>query len=81
LTAPGRIRVLLLGLAIVAGLLSGAGRPAGAVTTTATGTSTSTSASNESITVDGSSPGRAFDGVGAISGGGGNSRVPITLNW
>ncbi|MFI9272827.1 RICIN domain-containing protein [Kitasatospora sp. NPDC052896] len=27
------------------------------------------------ITVDGSSPGRTFDGVGAISGGGGNSRL------
>lgn len=27
------------------------------------------------ITVDGASPGRTFDGVGAISGGGGNSRL------
>ncbi|WP_327066019.1 RICIN domain-containing protein [Kitasatospora sp. NBC_01250] len=27
------------------------------------------------ITVDGTSPGRTFDGVGAISGGGGNSRL------
>lgn len=30
-----------------------------------------------SITVDGSQPGRTFDGVGAISGGGGNSRLLI----
>ncbi|MFE9424932.1 RICIN domain-containing protein [Kitasatospora sp. NPDC006697] len=28
-----------------------------------------------SITVDGTSPGRTFDGVGAISGGGGNTRL------
>ncbi|MBP2055166.1 hypothetical protein J2Z21_008179 [Streptomyces griseochromogenes] len=30
-----------------------------------------------SITVDGKSPGRTFDGVGAISGGGSNSRLLI----
>jgi hypothetical protein len=30
-----------------------------------------------SITVDGTQPGRVFDGVGAISGGGGNSRLLI----
>src|SRR5690349_2994377 len=29
------------------------------------------------ITIDGSSNGRVFDGVGAISGGGGNSRLLI----
>ena len=30
-----------------------------------------------SVTIDGGSPGRTFDGVGAISGGGGNSRLLI----
>jgi len=30
-----------------------------------------------SLTIDGNSPGRTFDGVGAISGGGGNSRLLI----
>src|SRR5438445_13001783 len=30
-----------------------------------------------SLTIDGGSPGRTFDGVGAISGGGGNSRLLI----
>ncbi|KAA2260654.1 galactosylceramidase [Solihabitans fulvus] len=34
-------------------------------------------ASSTSITVDGGKPGRIFDGVGAISGGGGNSRLLI----
>ncbi|WP_254878458.1 RICIN domain-containing protein [Streptomyces sp. NA04227] len=29
------------------------------------------------ITVDGASPGRTFDGIGAISGGGGNSRLLV----
>ncbi|MCX4722974.1 ricin-type beta-trefoil lectin domain protein [Streptomyces sp. NBC_01306] len=34
-------------------------------------------APSTSITVDGTKPGRTFDGVGAISGGGGNSRLLI----
>ncbi|PKV89453.1 RICIN domain-containing protein [Streptomyces sp. TLI_146] len=34
-----------------------------------------TAAANTDITVDGASPGRVFDGVGAISGGGGNTRL------
>ncbi|GAA0685635.1 ricin-type beta-trefoil lectin domain protein [Kitasatospora atroaurantiaca] len=32
-------------------------------------------ATSTSITVDGASPGRTFDGIGAISGGGGNTRL------
>ncbi|HZU55998.1 MAG TPA: RICIN domain-containing protein [Actinocrinis sp.] len=32
---------------------------------------------NTTITVDGTSPGRTFDGVGAISGGGGNTRLLV----
>ena len=52
---------LILGLALV---WSGkAPEPAHAATT------------NTAITVDGTSSGRTFDGVGAISGGGGNSRL------
>lgn len=34
-------------------------------------------APNTSITIDGKKPGRTFDGVGAISGGGGNTRLLI----
>ncbi|WP_249227817.1 ricin-type beta-trefoil lectin domain protein [Kutzneria sp. CA-103260] len=34
-------------------------------------------ATSTSITVDGGKPGRVFDGVGAISGGGGNTRLLI----
>jgi O-glycosyl hydrolase len=45
-----------------AGIVAATAEPAGAATT---------------ITVNGSSAGRTFDGVGAISGGGGNSRLLI----
>src|SRR5512133_3473051 len=38
---------------------------------------TAQAATATSITVDGSGTGRTFDGVGAISGGGGNSRLLI----
>lgn len=34
-------------------------------------------ATSTAITVDGTQPGRTFDGIGAISGGGGNSRLLI----
>ncbi|MFI5527081.1 ricin-type beta-trefoil lectin domain protein [Kitasatospora sp. NPDC051853] len=55
----------LFALATTAGLLAAwPAPPAQAATTT-------------SITVDGSAPGRVFDGVGAISGGGGNSRLLV----
>jgi len=48
----------------------------GATATTLAGPSPATAATTAtSITVDGTSPGRIFDGVGAISGGGGNSRL------
>src|SRR5437879_5433833 len=56
------------GLAVAAALvLAGAvvpGVPANAATAT-------------TITVDGASGGRTYDGVGAISGGGGNSRLLV----
>ncbi|MFI1092692.1 ricin-type beta-trefoil lectin domain protein [Streptomyces sp. NPDC020917] len=52
-------------LALVVGLLTGMTTgPAHAETTT-------------SITVDGTKPGLTFDGIGAISGGGGNSRLLV----
>src|SRR5438034_3509657 len=54
--------VLLLG---VAGLVLG------------TGVTGAWAAPTTSITVDGTKGGRAFDGVGAISGGGGNSRLLV----
>jgi hypothetical protein len=49
-------------LALLAALLAVTVTPAHAATTT-------------SVTVDGSKGGRTFDGIGAISGGGGNSRL------
>ena len=49
-------------LALLAGLLTVSVAPAHAAATT-------------SITVDGTQSGRTFDGIGAISGGGGNSRL------
>jgi hypothetical protein len=53
---------LLLGSVLAAGALTGLAVPAGAAT---------------SITINGGSAGRIFDGVGAISGGGGNSRLLV----
>src|SRR2546421_8120663 len=41
------------------------------------GLSNAWAATTTSITVDGTKPGRVFDGVGAISGGGGNSRLLV----
>ncbi|GAA3012915.1 ricin-type beta-trefoil lectin domain protein [Kitasatospora albolonga] len=38
-------------------------------------TATAAALAQTTITVDGSSPGRTFDGIGAISGGGGNTRL------
>ena len=55
------LAALLMGLALLAGR---AVSPAYAATDTA-------------ITVDGTSGGRTFDGVGAISGGGGNTRLLV----
>jgi hypothetical protein len=55
------LAVLLMGLALLTGR---ALSPAYAATDTA-------------ITVDGTSGGRTFDGVGAISGGGGNTRLLV----
>src|SRR4051794_40846724 len=42
----------------------------------ATGTVTAAAAAT-TVTIDGAAPGRTFDGVGAVSGGGGNSRLLI----
>ncbi len=55
------LAALLMGLALLAGR---AVSPAYAATDTA-------------ITVDGTSGGRTFDGVGAVSGGGGNTRLLV----
>src|SRR5256885_10257572 len=41
------------------------------------GVATAQAATSTTITVNGSGGGRTFDGVGAISGGGGNSRLLI----
>src|SRR3954463_7147705 len=58
-------------LALAAGTVVAAPDPARAATTT--------------VTVDGSQGGRTFDGIGAISGGGGNSRLlrdyPAAQQW
>ena len=57
-----QLRVPVVVLALVAGAVGISAAPAHAAT---------------SITINGSSAGRTFDGVGAISGGGGNSRLLI----
>src|SRR5256885_5194461 len=56
-------RIAGVALLALAGTLVAAPDPARAATTT--------------ITVDGTQGGRTFDGIGAISGGGGNSRLLI----
>src|SRR5690242_14309780 len=61
-------RWLRLGLALVLSAAAGSG----AVLASAPAAQAATA-----ITVNGASTGRAFDGVGAISGGGGNSRLLI----
>jgi O-glycosyl hydrolase len=61
-TRPGRVLAMLVGLVLVLAGTLAVVTPASAAT---------------SITINGSSGGRTFDGVGAISGGGGNSRLLI----
>ena len=62
---------LAIALALVA---SGTAALAGAVPASAA-SPTATANAATAITVDGTSPGRTFDGIGAISGGGGNTRL------
>src|ERR671932_37336 len=64
-----RLRVSTIGLVAVALAASGLVGAVGAVTTPARAAT--------SITINGASGGRTFDGVGAVSGGGGNSRLLI----
>src|SRR5689334_21672825 len=63
-----RSRILRAGLALAVAVLTGAGVliASGGTAQAATG-----------ITINGASGGRVFDGVGAISGGGGNSRLLV----
>ncbi|MFG2660106.1 ricin-type beta-trefoil lectin domain protein [Streptomyces sp. NPDC048425] len=64
-TSKWRPALFVALLALLLGAVTGWGAPrAHAATSTA-------------ITVDGTQPGRTFDGIGAISGGGGNSRLLI----
>src|SRR2546423_1594128 len=65
-TAPRRTA-----LAIVLALLLSV------LTTWAVASPTAHAATTTTVTVDGTKPGLTFDGVGAISGGGGNSRLLI----
>ncbi|WP_344445068.1 RICIN domain-containing protein [Kitasatospora nipponensis] len=66
---PAALAVLLLCLTLVGGRA-----PAAQATPTASIAAPAAIAPS-TITVDGTSPGRTFDGVGAISGGGGNTRL------
>ncbi|KND25703.1 ricin-type beta-trefoil lectin domain protein [Streptomyces acidiscabies] len=63
------LRRLRVPTAVLTGLLLAAGGLVGTVATPAQAAT--------SITVNGTSGGRTFDGVGAISGGGGNSRLLV----
>ncbi|WP_083976083.1 RICIN domain-containing protein [Kitasatospora azatica] len=66
------LRALLAPLALCLALL---GIPTPATASPTAATSAAATAATTNLTVDGTSPGRTFDGVGAISGGGGNSRL------
>ncbi|TWF96617.1 RICIN domain-containing protein [Kitasatospora viridis] len=70
-------RALLALVALLLGLLTAPATATATAATTATAAApaAAATATNTAITVDGTSPGRTFDGVGAISGGGGNSRL------
>jgi hypothetical protein len=61
---PSRLRVAALGLAAAALAATPLSVPA-----------TAHAAATTAISVNGGSAGRTFDGIGAISGGGGNSRL------
>ncbi|GAA2143243.1 ricin-type beta-trefoil lectin domain protein [Kitasatospora kazusensis] len=69
--------VLALCLTLCLATATATGRATATTTAARTGTArTATAAATATaVTVDGTSPGRTFDGVGAISGGGGNSRL------
>ncbi|MCW2501953.1 MAG: xlnA 5 [Actinomycetia bacterium] len=71
-----RRRVTVLSALSVLTLLAGA-VPAAAATPPPHLTPPTAQATATTITIDGNSPGRTFDGVGAISGGGGNSRLLV----
>ncbi|MFH8386790.1 ricin-type beta-trefoil lectin domain protein [Kitasatospora sp. NPDC018058] len=63
-------RTALSAALVLAGALGGLTAPAGARAATPTAAPTA-------VTIDGTKPGLTFDGVGAISGGGGNSRLLV----
>ncbi|MER7673736.1 ricin-type beta-trefoil lectin domain protein [Kitasatospora sp. NPDC096128] len=66
---PSKLRTALGAAALLLGALSGLTTPSTAGAATA--------AVHSAVTVDGTKPGLTFDGVGAISGGGGNSRLLV----
>lgn len=69
--ARRRPPTLLAILALLIGALMGWGPPNAHATTGGAG------ATSTAIAIDGTKPGLAFDGVGAISGGGGNTRLLV----
>ncbi|MFB7617476.1 ricin-type beta-trefoil lectin domain protein [Kitasatospora sp. NPDC056181] len=71
LATPGRT---LRSAAVAASLLLSGALVAGQAATPALAATTTV---NTSITVDGTKSGRTFDGIGAASGGGGNSRLLV----
>lgn len=83
--APVTLAVLALCLALLTSRAQAAPTPTAAATPTPTRAAAPASPraaapaaiAPTAVTVDGTSPGRTFDGVGAISGGGGNSRLLV----
>ncbi|MEU3566523.1 ricin-type beta-trefoil lectin domain protein [Kitasatospora sp. NPDC006786] len=69
-------RTALSAALVLAGALGGLAAPPAALAATESAT-TPTAATSTAVTVDGTKPGLTFDGVGAISGGGGNSRLLV----
>ncbi|MGW7587016.1 ricin-type beta-trefoil lectin domain protein [Kitasatospora sp. NPDC054768] len=69
-------RTALSAALVLAGALGGLAAPQAALAATESAT-TPTAATSTAVTLDGTKPGLTFDGVGAISGGGGNSRLLV----
>ncbi|MFF2546174.1 ricin-type beta-trefoil lectin domain protein [Kitasatospora sp. NPDC058063] len=69
-------RTALSAALVLAGALGGLAAPPAALAAPESA-ATSTAATSTAVTVDGTKPGLTFDGVGAISGGGGNSRLLV----
>ncbi|MFF2750536.1 ricin-type beta-trefoil lectin domain protein [Kitasatospora sp. NPDC058048] len=70
-------RTALSAALVLAGALGGLAAPPAALAAPESAATPTAAAASTAVTVDGTKPGLTFDGVGAISGGGGNSRLLV----